>query len=150
MKSYKGEEPKEGTEKWEISFEKNRPRDDEKMDATGESKQYEFGYKHKKGDWIHGVTDWGNIKKFIRKEKEESFREGQMLGGLNAFPICLEEIEEAKKQARKEVLEELEKKIDEKYGRDGGAALVIVENTESGVSQRPGHEEVKELISHLK
>ncbi len=57
---------------WEKEFEKNRPRDDEKMDNTGDSESYYFGYKYteiandENGTRnIHEVTDWGNIKTFI-------------------------------------------------------------------------------------
>lgn len=74
---------------WEKAFEKNRPRGDEKMDNTGESESYYFGYKYtelandENGTRnIHEVTDWGNIKSFISQaittavaKREESYRE---------------------------------------------------------------------------
>jgi len=42
-------------------------------------------------------------------EKEESYLEGQMAGGLNAFPICIEEIEKAKAELLSKIEEEKER-----------------------------------------
>ena len=49
------------------------------------------------------------IQSTIKKEKEKSFVEGQMAGGLNAFPICIEEIEKAKAELLSKIEEEVEK-----------------------------------------
>jgi len=49
------------------------------------------------------------IQSTIKKEKEKSFVEGQMAGGLNAFPICIEEIEKAKAELLSKIEEEKER-----------------------------------------
>jgi len=50
------------------------------------------------------------IQSTIKKEKEKSFVEGQMAGGLNAFPICIEEIEKAKAELLSRIEEEVKEK----------------------------------------
>ena len=61
---------------WEKEFDKkvNELRSD-----LGTKKVYEFGYKHAKGDELHVVVDWGNIKSFISqvlKEREKEIEKG--------------------------------------------------------------------------
>lgn len=66
---------KQGIEKVMEEFRKNRPRDDESLDNTGESETYLFGYKYSDGKFTHEVTDWGHIKSFLRSAIETAFRE---------------------------------------------------------------------------
>jgi len=69
------------TEGWEERFESNRPPKDwlgdSGYDEDDVSDTKEFGYKHYCGQThtIHEVTDWGNIKKFIKSERELLKRE---------------------------------------------------------------------------
>lgn len=53
---------------WEKEFEYNRPKTDDKLlSEKTSSEDYPFGYKFCEDGQIHEVTDWGNIKEFIRQ-----------------------------------------------------------------------------------
>ena len=69
------------TRGWEERFENNRPpqnwEENNGYDEDDESQIKEFGYKHYCGQThtIHTVTDWVNIKNFIKSELERRDRE---------------------------------------------------------------------------
>ena len=61
----------------EKEFEENIPKSDGQLDNNKEGDTYHFGYKHRVGNEIHGVTDWGNILNFFKErcvpKEEEPF-----------------------------------------------------------------------------
>lgn len=55
-------------------------------------------------------------------------------------------LDEVIKQHKIQLLESLECEFQERYGKDGGDALVIISSHEGGVTQKPALPEVKALI----
>lgn len=54
------------------------------------------------------------------------------------------------KHSQQQLLESLELEFQERYGKDGGDALVIISSHDGGVTQRPALPEVKALIQSKK
>lgn len=61
-----------------------------------------------------------------------------------------ESLEDAVKHSQQQLLESLELEFQERYGKDGGDALVIISSHDGGVTQRPALPEVKALIQSKK
>jgi hypothetical protein len=52
---------------WEKEFEDSKPINGDALKEGEETKLKPFGYKYREGNEVFEVTDWGIIKKFIRK-----------------------------------------------------------------------------------
>lgn len=77
----------------EREFEENRPSTDSLL-ANGpngeESETALFGYKHRENGWIHEVTDWGNIKKFLTSKLSQAYTLGKEEGKRDmAYAIAM-------------------------------------------------------------
>lgn len=62
-------------ETWVKEFEQAVPPLQVFLEDGEETECFKFGYKYCKGSEIFTVTDWGNIKEFIRETREEAKRE---------------------------------------------------------------------------